>query len=90
VSVITSGLVKLFFNSVIAACKSAWPNELIKSPEVGVADAEGDGRALVTSGEDEIGAGACAKMDTARINVVKLASQNRSITVILRAYLQRD
>jgi len=86
--VIASGLVKLLFNSVMTACKSTWPNELIKSSVVGVADGEGDGHALVTTGEDEIGAGDCAKLDVAKIDIVKLPSQNRNITVRFRCYLQ--
>jgi hypothetical protein len=70
------------------ACKSVWPNELTKSSVVGVGDAEGDGCAPVTTGEDEIGVGNCAEVDAARTNIAKLASQNRVITVILRPYLQ--
>jgi hypothetical protein len=68
------------------AGKSVWPNELIKSSVVGVADGEGDGCAPVTTGEDEIGVGGCAELDAAKINIIKLASQNRVITVILRSY----
>ena len=43
VSLIASGSVKLFFRSVIAACKSGWPSELINSWVVGVPNGEGDG-----------------------------------------------
>ena len=83
-SVTASGLVKLLFNSVMTACRSAWPNELIKSSAVGAAAGDGDGRVLVTIGEDEFEAGDCAKMAAAKIDIVKLASQNRNITVSFR------
>src|SRR5437667_8460346 len=59
----------------MTACKSTWPNELIKSSVVGVADGEGDGHALVTTGEDEFGAGDCAKLDVAKIDIVKLPAK---------------
>src|SRR5512143_3789353 len=42
VSVIASGFVKLVFNSVMTACRSAGPNELTISSVVGLAEGEGD------------------------------------------------
>ena len=40
-----SGLVKLLFNSVISACKSAGPNESTNCLVVGFPPGEGDGAA---------------------------------------------
>jgi hypothetical protein len=55
--------VKLFFNSVMTACKSAAPNELINSSVVGVAEGDGVGEdlagvgMLLAAGEAAEGAG---------------------------------
>jgi hypothetical protein len=43
VSVIASGFVKLLFNSVITACKSAGPNESTNCLVVGFLVGDGDG-----------------------------------------------
>jgi hypothetical protein len=40
--VIASGFVKLVFNNVMTACRSAGLSELTRSPVVGLADGEGD------------------------------------------------
>ena len=42
VSVIASGSVKLAFNRLTIACRSAGPNELTRSSVVGLDDGEGD------------------------------------------------
>jgi len=78
--------VKLLFKSVIAACKSAAPNELIKSAAVGVADGKGDEVAEDFDAIGELrgadGASDCANRFAARIDTVKCASKNRDISVI--------
>jgi hypothetical protein len=57
VSLIASGFVKLFFKRVMAACRSAWPNELINSWVLGVPDGEGDGVADLAGVGGPLGAG---------------------------------
>src|SRR5215813_14628445 len=81
VSVIASGIVKLVFNSVMTACRSAGANELTISPVVGLAEGEGDadaagfGEAAVLPGGIPIG-GVCAKAPIARNNPIKSKEMN--------------
>src|SRR5215475_11629044 len=72
VSVIASGFVKLVFNNVMTACRSAGPNELIRSSVVGLAEGEGDdspdGLAVTTglAGGIAVGGGVWASAFIAR------------------------
>ena len=82
----------------MTACKSPGPNELTNSCVVGVADGEGDGSASDFDGisgglRDDVGAGDagvgdCASRFAAKIEIVKIVSKNRDITVIFRCYPQ--
>jgi hypothetical protein len=81
---------------MMTACKSAGPNELTNSCVVGVADGEGDGSAGDFDGfsgglPDDVGAGDvgvgdCARRFAAKIEILKIVSKNRDITVIFRCY----
>jgi hypothetical protein len=68
VSVIASGFVKLVFNSVRTACRSAGPNELTISSVVGLDDGEGDesadglAEAAGLLGDITVGGGVCASV----------------------------
>ena len=96
VSVIASGFVKLLFKSVMTACKSAAPNELITSSVVGVAEGDDDGvgedlagvGALLAAGEAAEGAGDWANpFATIKTQIVIPAGQvNRNISVKCRCY----
>src|SRR6266480_6169811 len=75
VSVIASGFVKLVFNSVMTACRSAGPNELTRSSVVGLAEGEdaaaGFGDAAALPGDITFGAGVCASALNARRKLMK-------------------
>ena len=77
VSVIASGSVKLVFNSVMTACRSAGPNELTRSSVVGLDEGEGvesvDGLAEAAGllGDITVGGGVCANALTARKKLIK-------------------
>ena len=96
VSVIASGFVKLFLKSVMTACKSAAPNELINSSVVGVAEGDGVGvgedwagvGALLAAGEAAEGAGDWANpFATIKTQIAIPAGQvNRNISVTGRCY----
>ena len=96
VSVIASGFVKLFFNSVMTACKSAVPNELINSSVVGVAEGDGVGEdlagvgALLAAEEAAEGAGDWANpFATIKTQIAIPAGQvNRNISRIKVSTLQ--
>ena len=66
VSVIASGSVKLAFNRVTTACRSAGPNELTRSSVVGLGEAEGDENSDGLAGaggllgDITVGGGVCA------------------------------
>src|SRR5712692_4742723 len=97
VSLIASGVVNLFFKSVIAACKSAAPKESISCSFGGVPEGEGDGVADFAGagvllgdgvGEDDgrgDGAGDCAKACAAsEIEMtIAMCQTNRNITLIV-------
>jgi hypothetical protein len=88
--------VKLFFKSVMTACKSAAPNELINSSVVGVAEGDDDGvgedlagaGALLAAGEAADGAGDWANpFATIKTQIAIPAGQvNRNISVTCRCY----
>jgi hypothetical protein len=75
VSVIASGFVKLVFNSVMTACRSAGPNELTRSSVVGLGEgddaAAGLGDAAALLGGITVGAGDCASALIARNKLIK-------------------
>jgi hypothetical protein len=79
VSVIASGSVKLAFNSVTTACRSAGPNELTRSSVVGLDEGEGDesedglAEAAGLLGDITVGGGVCA---SAVIAMKKLRKDN--------------
>jgi len=72
VSVISSGFVKLLFNSVMTAWRSGGPNELTRSSVVGLPEGEGDASAdgfAEAAGRPEgttVGGGVCASALIAR------------------------
>ncbi len=80
VSVIASGFVKLVFNSVMTACRSAGPNELTRSSVVGLARGEdaaaGPGEAAALAGGIAVGAGVCASALIARKKLIKTQEMN--------------
>src|SRR5262249_3701907 len=82
VSVISSGFVKLVFNSVSTACRSVGPNELIKSSVVGLAEGKGDesadglAEAPGLLGGITVGAGVCASALLATKKLMKVSHVN--------------
>jgi hypothetical protein len=82
VSVIASGFVKLVFNSVMTACRSAGPNELIRSSVVGLAEGEGDesadgfAEAAGLPGGMTVGGGVCASAFIAKQKLIKVNDVN--------------
>ena len=93
-SVIASGFVKLLFNNVITACKSAGLNEstnclavgFFAGEDIGAAgglDAIGGGlTGCVGAGHAGVGDG--AKRFAPKIEIARIGSENRDITVIVR------
>jgi hypothetical protein len=77
VSVIASGSVKLAFNSVTTACRSAGPNELTGSsvvgPDKGAGDERADGLAEAAGllGDITVGGGVCASAVIATKRLMK-------------------
>jgi hypothetical protein len=86
--------VKLFFKSVMIACKSPSPNELIKSSVVGGAEGDGVGEdlagagALLAAGEAAEDAGDWANPFTTikTQSAIPAGQENRNISVICRFY----
>jgi hypothetical protein len=85
VSVIASGFVKLVFNSVMTACRSAGPNELTRSSVVGLAEGEGDesaddlAEAAGLLGGITVGGGVCVSRFIAMRKLMKDNDVNRDI-----------
>jgi hypothetical protein len=79
VSVIASGSVKLAFNSVTTACRSAGPNELTRSSVVGLDEGEGEGddsadglaEAAGLLGDITVGGAVCASAVIAMTKLIK-------------------
>jgi hypothetical protein len=82
VSVVTSGFVKLVFNSVMTARRSAGPNELTRSSVVGLAEGEDDACADGLAGAAglpggiTVGGGVCARALIAMKKLMKGNDEN--------------
>jgi hypothetical protein len=79
--------VKLLFKSVIAACRSAGFNELIRSSVVGVGDGDAFAAGLVADGDGACeGTGDCAKAFARTNTAIPAAEINRKLIGGARPY----